>query len=47
MGDLRRYENLYGKDFWPTGLMPGLTTSYGTQKCWPIAASEVNSNPNL
>ena len=47
MGDLRRYKALYDKDFWPTGQMPGLSVNYGTQECWPIAASERNSNPNL
>jgi hypothetical protein len=46
MGDLRRYERLYSKNFWPTGTMPGLTTSYGTQTCWPVGQSELNSNPN-
>ena len=46
MGDLRRYKRS-GIDLWPTGPMPGLSQSYGTQECWPIAASEVASNPNL
>jgi hypothetical protein len=47
MGDLRRYKKLHGVDLWPTGTMPGLTTQYGTQECWPIAQSEIQSNPNL
>ena len=47
MGDLRRYKKLYSFDFWPKGTMPGLTTQYGTQECWPIAQSELNSNPNV
>ena len=47
MGDLRRYKKLYQLDLWPKGTMPGLTQQYGTQECWPIAASEVNSNPNI
>jgi hypothetical protein len=47
MGDLRRYKARYALDFWPTGQMPGLTQNYGTQECWPIAASERNSNPNV
>ena len=47
MGDLRRYKKYYSLDFWPTGTMPGLTTQYGTQECWPIATSEISSNPNI
>jgi len=47
MGDLRRYKRLYQLDFWPKGQMPGLQQQYGTQECWPIAASERNSNPNI
>jgi hypothetical protein len=47
MGDLRRYEALYDLDLWPTGTMPGLTQEYGTQKCWPVAQSEINANPNM
>jgi starch-binding outer membrane protein, SusD/RagB family len=47
MGDLRRYKAHRGLDLWPTGLMPGLTQNYGTQECWPIAASERNANPNV
>jgi hypothetical protein len=47
MGDLRRYKRLYQLDFWPKGQMPGLQQQYGTQECWPIAASEKNSNPNI
>jgi hypothetical protein len=47
MGDLRRYKSQYQLDFWPRGTMPGLQQQYGTQECWPIAASEKNSNPNI
>jgi hypothetical protein len=47
MGDLRRYKSQYQLDFWPKGTMPGLQQQYGTQECWPIAASEKNSNPNI
>jgi starch-binding outer membrane protein, SusD/RagB family len=47
MGDLRRYKLAYQLDYWPKGVMPGLTQSYGTQECWPIAQSELQSNPNL
>lgn len=47
IGDLRRYKKLYQIDQWPKGTMPGLSQSYGTQECMPIAASEVQSNPNL
>jgi len=47
IGDLRRYKKLYQLDMWPKGTMPGLSQSYGTQECMPIATSEVQSNPNL
>jgi hypothetical protein len=47
MGDLRRYKSQYQLDFWPRGTMPGLQQQYGTQECWPIAASDRNSNPNI
>jgi hypothetical protein len=47
IGDLRRYKKYYQLDFWPHGTMPGLTTQYGTQECWPIAQSEISSNPNI
>ena len=47
IGDLRRYKRLYAIDLWPKGTMPGLTQQYGSQECWPIAASERASNPNI
>ena len=47
MGDLRRYKKLYGLDLWPSGQMPGLPQSYGTQECWPVAQSEIDANPNM
>ena len=48
VGDLRRYKRLYGAayDFWPKGLMPGLTETYGTDECWPMDINELNGNPN-
>jgi hypothetical protein len=48
VGDLRRYKKLYGSgyDFWPKGLMPGLTETYGTDECWPMDINELNGNPN-
>lgn len=47
MGDLRRYKAQHQVDLWPKGQMPGLPRQYGSQECWPIAQSEVASNPNL
>jgi starch-binding outer membrane protein, SusD/RagB family len=47
IGDLRRYKKFHQLDLWPHGTMPGLTQQYGSQECWPIAASEMNSNPNI
>jgi hypothetical protein len=41
LGDLRRYETLYGVDLWPTGEMYGSTTTFGDQKCWPTPVSEL------
>lgn len=40
LGDLRRYEALYGVDLWPTGSMYGSERTFGTQKCWPTPVSE-------
>ncbi|HEX2167051.1 MAG TPA: hypothetical protein VHG09_07390 [Longimicrobiales bacterium] len=41
LGDLRRYEDLYGVDLWPTGAMYGSADrTFGTQKCWPTPVSE-------
>lgn len=46
LGDLRRYEKLYGLDLWPTGAYHGsATATYGDAKCWPINAAEVTNNP--
>lgn len=41
IGDLRRYEAVYGMDLWPTGPMYDTTTEYGDQKCWPTPVSEL------
>jgi hypothetical protein len=41
LGDLRRYEALYGVDLWPTGEMYGGTITFGNQKCWPTPVSEL------
>lgn len=41
MGDLRRYEALYGVDLWETGSMYGSADrTFGSQKCWPTPVSE-------
>ncbi|HEX7942552.1 MAG TPA: hypothetical protein VF488_12145 [Gemmatimonadaceae bacterium] len=47
LGDIRRYETQYGASYFPTGPFPGSTEQYGTQSCFVIPISEVNSNPNL
>ena len=49
LGDLRRYEKLYGIDLFPTGSYPGGATGevYGDQRCWAIPLSEITGNPNL
>lgn len=41
LGDLRRYERMYSRDYWPTGNMYGSTTTFGDQKCWPTPTSEL------
>jgi len=48
MGDLRRYEKLYGDDLWQKGTIPGSTTGaqFGSQKCWPVPQAEKLGNPN-
>lgn len=48
VGDLRRYKARYGAsfDFWPKGVMPGLTSTYGSDECWPMDINELNGNPN-
>ena len=46
VGDLRRYKKLYSTDFWPKGVMPGLTETYGADECWPMDVNELNGNPN-
>ena len=40
LGDLRRYEALYGVDEWPSGSMYGGERTFGDQKCWPTPVSE-------
>lgn len=46
LGDLRRYA-AQGTDFFPTGTWPHSEQTYGTDTCFPIPLSELNSNPNL
>lgn len=47
MGDLRRYNSLYGVDEWPTGPFYGsATVEFGTQECWPVPLAEKDGNPN-
>lgn len=41
LGDLRRYDTVYGVDLWPTGTMYETTRTYGDQKCWPTPVSEL------
>jgi hypothetical protein len=41
VGDLRRYEERYGVDLWPTGSMYGSNTTFGDQKCWPTPVTEL------
>jgi hypothetical protein len=50
MGDLRRYEKLYGADLWQSGTFKSpvpAPPTFGTQKCWPIPQAEYTGNPNL
>jgi hypothetical protein len=47
LGDLRRYADQAGINFFPTGPFPGSTENYGDNQCFVIPISEVNSNPNL
>ena len=47
LGDLRRYNTLYGIDEFPTGEDPFLEMNYGDAEYFPIPLSERNSNPNL
>lgn len=47
LGDIRRYAAQYDVSYFPTGQFPGSTEEYGSQQCFVIPISEVNSNPNL
>lgn len=44
-GDLRRYVDQYGLDFWPTSTPQGF--DMGTQTCLPLPEIERNNNPGL
>ncbi|HEX6747433.1 MAG TPA: RagB/SusD family nutrient uptake outer membrane protein [Longimicrobium sp.] len=51
MPDLIRYKANYGVDLWPKGKVGGYPANapymYGSTECWPIAQSEISTNPNL
>jgi len=51
MPDLIRYKQYYGVDLWPTGKLGGYPADapykYGSTECWPIAQSEISTNPNF
>ena len=51
MPDLIRYKANYGVDLWPKGVIGGYSSGapyqYGSTECWPIAQSEISTNPNL
>lgn len=47
LGDIRRYLDLYGIDYFPSGTDPFHDAQYGTAVCLPIPQSEINDNPNL
>jgi len=44
-GDLRRYVDQYGLDFFPTSTPQGFPM--GTQTCIPLPEVERNNNPDL
>lgn len=46
LGDLRRYA-AQGLDYFPTGTWPYSDQTYGSDTCFPLPLSELNSNPNL
>lgn len=46
LGDLRRYQNLYGLDLFPTGQYPVFPDHYGNVTCFLVPQSEKASNPN-
>ncbi|NIQ56868.1 MAG: hypothetical protein GWM92_06450 [Gemmatimonadetes bacterium] len=49
LGDLRRYLERDGLDFFPSGGYPQFEEdyTYGTSTCIPLSIDELNSNPNL
>jgi hypothetical protein len=52
VGDLRRYEKLYGVDLWQHGTYTGpplvaVPPTFGDAECFPIPLSEINGNPGL
>jgi hypothetical protein len=47
LGDIRRYKEQYGLNFFPTGTYLTGPTTYGTAECMPIPVSEINANPNV
>ena len=50
LGDLRRYLEFYGLNFFPQGPYPGSTSgaTYNADvTCWPLPIAETNANPNI
>jgi hypothetical protein len=51
MPDLIRYKQFRSVDEWPRGKMggypPDAPYTYGSTECWPVAQSEINTNPNF
>jgi hypothetical protein len=47
MGDLRRYEKLYNRNLWQTGVVPGQTLSFSNRHCLPLNLAEYQNNPEL
>lgn len=46
-GDIRRYLDLYGLDYFPTGAYPTGAGIYSNARCFIIPASEITGNPNI